>query len=125
MLNGLKILVAEDNELSQKITNFVLQKQGAAVEAAFNGEQAIELLRRNNYDVIIMDLHMPVMDGYDATEYIRDTMKNNIPIVGLTASNWEEEFEKCIQKGMNACIVKPFNPGNLCETILNVTKENQ
>ena len=87
MLSGLKILVAEDNELSQKIANFILKKNGAFIDAAYNGQQAIDLLQKNNYDVIIMDLHMPEMGGYEATEYIRKTMKNDIPIIGLTASN--------------------------------------
>ena len=90
MLTGLKILVAEDNELSQKIANFILQKQGAEIYAAYNGQQAIDLLQKNDYDVILMDLHMPEMGGYEATEYIRNTMQNNIPIIGLTASNWDE-----------------------------------
>ena len=125
MLSGLKILVAEDNELSQKIANYILQKQGAVVDAALNGEQAIECMQNNHYDVIIMDIHMPVMDGYEATEYIRNTMKNNIPIIGLTASNWEEEYEQCFNKGMNACIVKPFDPDNMCKSILSVIKENK
>ncbi len=123
MLNGLKILVTEDNELSQKIAHFILQKQGALVDAAYNGQQAIDLLQKNDYDVILMDLNMPEMGGYEATEYIRNTMKNTTPVIGLTASNWEEDLEKCIEKGMNACIVKPFNPENLCESILSVIKK--
>jgi CheY-like chemotaxis protein len=123
LLNGLKILVTEDNELSQKIAHFILQKQGALVDAAYNGQQAIDLLQKNDYDVILMDLNMPEMGGYEATEYIRNTMKNTTPVIGLTASNWEEDLEKCIEKGMNACIVKPFNPENLCESILSVIKK--
>lgn len=125
MLSGLKILVAEDNELSQRIANFILQKQGAEVYAAYTGQQAIDLLQKNDYDVILMDLHMPEMGGYEATEYIRNTMQNNIPIIGLTASNWDEEVEECIRKGMNACIVKPFDADNLYASILSVIKENK
>ena len=124
MLNGLKILVAEDNELSQKIAHFILQKEGATVVPAFNGQQAIDLLQDNDYDAIIMDLHMPEMGGYEATEYIRNIMKKTIPIIGLTASNWDEEYDECIKKGMNACIVKPFDPNNLCASILSVIKAN-
>ena len=124
MLNGLKILITEDNELSQKIANFILQKQGAVTQSAFNGQQAIDLLQHNSYDLIIMDLHMPEMDGYEATTYIRNTLKSTIPIIGLTASNWDEEYEECIRKGMNACIVKPFDSNNLCESILSAIKNN-
>ena len=125
MLNGLKILVAEDNHLSQKIAGYILQKQGAIYSFAETGQQAIDLLQNNQYDVILMDLHMPEMGGYEATEYIRNTMKNNIPIIGLTASALDEDIEECIKSGMNACVVKPFNPENLCETILNAIKENK
>jgi len=123
-LSGLKILVAEDNELSQKIAFFILKKQGAIIDTAYNGLEAIDLLRKNNYDLIIMDLHMPEMGGYEATEYIRNIMKNNIPIIGLTASNWEEDMGECIKRGMNNCIVKPFDPDNLCETILSVLRKD-
>ena len=120
MLTGKKILVAEDNVLNQKIANFILTKQGAAVEAALNGREAIELLQKNTYDVVLMDLHMPEVDGYEATEYIRNTLKNNIPIIGVTASSWEDEYETCTRLGMNACISKPFESRSLCELILSI-----
>ena len=125
MLSGLKILVTEDNELSQKVAHFILKKQGAVVDSAFNGREAIDFLQKNDCDLVVMDVHMPEMDGYEATEYIRKTMKSNVPIIGLTASNWDEEYNECIKRGMNTCITKPIEPNSLCESILSVIKDNK
>lgn len=125
MLDKLRILVAEDNLLNQKVAGFILQKNGAVITQALNGEQAIDLLKRNNFDVILMDLYMPETDGFAATAYIRQTMENNIPIIAITASNFDHEHAKCIEAGMNACICKPFETAVLCETILKVLKDNK
>ena len=125
MLQGLKILVAEDNELNQKIAGFLLQKQNATVDAALNGREAVELLKKNSYDMVLMDVHMPEMDGFEATEYIRNTLKNNVPIIGVTASYWQEEYDLCLKAGMNTCITKPLFPDSLCKLILNVIAENK
>ncbi len=120
LLTGKKILVAEDNVLNQKIANFILQKQGATVEAALNGREAVEMLQKSTFDVVLMDLHMPEMDGYEATAYIRQTLKSDVPIIGVTASAWEDEYETCTKLGMNACISKPFESRSLCELILSM-----
>ena len=125
MLEGLKILVAEDNELNQKIAGFILLKQSAKVDAALNGREAVEFLKKNDYDIILMDVHMPEMDGFEATDYIRKTMKNNVPIIGVTASYWQEEYDECIKIGMNTCITKPLFPEKLCKLILNVIEESK
>ncbi len=125
MLTGKKILVAEDNVLNQKIAYLILHKQGAVVVAALNGKEAVELLQQESYDLLLMDLHMPEMDGFEAAEYIRKVLKNNIPIIGVTASHWEDDFEACTKMGMNTCISKPFYPDNLCELILNTINENK
>jgi CheY-like chemotaxis protein len=125
LLQGLKILVAEDNELNQKIAGFILLKQSATFDAAMNGREAVERLQKNNYDLILMDVHMPEMDGFEATDYIRKTMKNNIPIIGVTASYWQEEFDACMKVGMNTCITKPLFPDTLCKLILKVIEESK
>src|ERR1700722_1055913 len=96
LLNGINILVAEDNILNQKIANFILKKQGAVVQSVLNGKEAIELLAAaNNFDVVLMDIQMPGMDGFMATEYIRKDLKNNIPIIGLTADMLVTATDEC------------------------------
>ena len=125
LLKDMKILVAEDNPLNQKVAGFILQKNGAIVSQALNGEEALTLVADNDYDAILMDLHMPGTDGFGATEYIRRTLKNDVPIIAITASNFEQEERECIEIGMDDCIHKPFDPVILCETILRVIKQKQ
>jgi CheY-like chemotaxis protein len=125
LLNGINILIAEDNKLNQKIVYYILHKQNAKVTLASNGKEAIDLLLNNPYDILLLDLHMPVMDGYSAARSIRTELKNSIPIIALTASISDEDNGTCLQTGMNACISKPFDSDDLCKLILRLTKNNQ
>ncbi|MDB5200076.1 MAG: integral rane sensor hybrid histidine kinase [Chitinophagaceae bacterium] len=110
LFTGKKFLVAEDNEVNQKVIRHVLQKAGGAVDIANNGLEAISLLKKNkDYNLIIMDLQMPEMDGYAATKYIRNVMNLSIPIVAMTASVLKDEKSKCIEMGMNDYLSKPFD----------------
>lgn len=109
-LNNKKFLVAEDNEVNQKVMRHVLQKAGAKVDVAGDGMAAVAFLKTNpDYNVIIMDLQMPQMDGYAATKYIRNVMHISTPIVAMTASVLKGEKEKCMSIGMNDYISKPFD----------------
>ena len=109
-LENRKFLVAEDNKVNQKVIQNVLQKAGAHADIANNGLEAINLLKQNqNYDIIIMDLQMPEMDGYAATKYIRNVMNISIPIMAMTASALKGEKVKCIEIGMNDYLTKPFD----------------
>ncbi|MEO6188173.1 MAG: PAS domain S-box protein, partial [Ginsengibacter sp.] len=109
LLRDKKFLVAEDNEVNQKVICHVLQKAGGTVDVANNGLEAVSLLKENaDYCLIIMDLQMPEMDGYAATKYIRNVMKLTIPIVAMTASALKGEKSKCIAIGMNDYLSKPF-----------------
>ncbi len=122
LLRGINILVAEDNKLNQKIANFILLKQNANVSIANNGEEAIEMLKEKTFDVVLMDLHMPVMDGLEAVRYIRQEMKSNVPVIAFTASTFDDESEKCLAAGMDACISKPFDATVLCSLILKLKR---
>jgi len=109
-LQDKKFLVAEDNKVNQKVIQNVLLKAGALADIANNGLEAINYLKENkDYDVIIMDLQMPDMDGYAATKYIRNVMNISIPIVAMTASALKGEKSKCIEMGMNDYLTKPFD----------------
>ena len=125
MLEGINILIVEDNSLNQKIANFILQKQGANITFAGNGKESIELIGRQDFDIVLMDIQMPVMDGYEATRYIRNVLKSEVPIVACTASSFEDETRECLEAGMNECICKPFESHVLCELILKLTKERE
>jgi CheY-like chemotaxis protein len=118
LLQGISVLVADDNKLNQRIVGFVLQKFGARVTMANNGREAVELLTANSYDVILMDLQMPEMDGIEATTHIRQVMGSAIPIIGLTANTMFGEGERCVAAGMDNCISKPFENEDLCRLIL-------
>ncbi len=110
IFKGKKFLVAEDNEINQKVIRQVLQKAGGTVDIANNGLEAVNILKeRNDYHLIIMDLQMPEMDGYATTKYIRNVMQLSIPIVAMTASALKDEKAKCIEMGMNDYLTKPFN----------------
>jgi len=110
LLHGKKFLVAEDNEVNQKVIRHVLHKAGGQVDIANNGLEAVALLEKDaNYDLIIMDLQMPEMDGYTATKHIRNELNLSIPIVAMTASALKGEKLKCLEIGMNDYLSKPFD----------------
>ena len=119
ILEGFRFLVAEDNEVNQKVIKHVLQKAGGVVDIANNGVEAVSFLKRSSdYDIIIMDLQMPEMDGYAATKYIRNVMNLSIPIMAMTASALKGEKSKCIEIGMNDYLSKPFDFTFLYERLL-------
>ncbi|MGN8070213.1 response regulator [Mucilaginibacter sp. 22184] len=114
-----RILVADDNHLNQLLIIKVLEKRGYCVDAVDNGKQALEKLQQNHYDIILMDLDMPQLNGYEATAAIRgeDNGKNTIPIIAITAHATREVMEKCIDHGMNDFVAKPFDAHDLDQKI--------
>lgn len=120
-LHSLKILVAEDNLINQKVVKNTLTRQGAQVTIAGNGQEAIAQMKQASFDVILMDIQMPEVDGYKATRYIRQVMKNDIPIIAMTADALKGEEEKCLEAGMDGYISKPFEPTALYQLIADVT----
>lgn len=119
----IKILLAEDTPLNQLLVRKIVQKWAYDLDVANNGREALDLLNKNNYDIILMDIQMPEMDGYTATQAVRnmgDQVKKNIPIIALTAHATNEEAQKCLHMGMNAYVTKPFNPVLLHKTILQL-----
>jgi CheY-like chemotaxis protein/HPt (histidine-containing phosphotransfer) domain-containing protein len=115
-----KILVVEDNNINQLVVKYTLQKLGVAIEIAANGSEAIEKIKTNNYDLILMDIQLPEMNGYDVTRYIRNQMKNSIPIIAMTALAINGEEEKCLECGMNGYVSKPFTVESLYNAINKV-----
>jgi len=113
----LRILLCEDNVLNQKLVKNVICNFGFQLDIAGNGEAGIEFLSKNKYDLILMDLQMPVKDGYQTTQYIKNEMNLNIPIIAMTAHSLVGEQERCFSEGMNAYVPKPFKQEVLLEAI--------
>lgn len=119
----INILVAEDTPLNQKLLKKIVQKWGYDMDVASNGREAITLLEKKDYDIILMDIQMPEMDGYTASKLIRglqNERKKNIPIIALTAHASNQEAQKCLGLGMNAYISKPFDSNVLLNTIFQL-----
>ncbi|HEU4716762.1 MAG TPA: PAS domain S-box protein [Bacteroidia bacterium] len=115
-----KVLLAEDNEMNQMLTRKVFEKWGFALDIAENGKIAVEKLDVEEYDLVLMDIQMPEMDGYEATRFIRSNLpspKSSIPIIAMTAHAIVGEKEKCIGCGMDDYISKPFDRKMLYEKI--------
>ncbi|MHC1704471.1 MAG: PAS domain S-box protein [Tenuifilaceae bacterium] len=116
-----KVLIVEDNEINKIIAEKFLTKWGIIVDHAENGQIALEKIEKESFDLILMDLEMPVMSGYDATIAIRqmtDVTKQNIPIIALTASAMQDIQKKIYSLGMNDFILKPFNPADLKKKLI-------
>ncbi|EMY79671.1 PAS domain S-box protein [Leptospira weilii serovar Ranarum str. ICFT] len=115
----LKILLVEDNVINQKIALRLLTKLGYTADTALNGIEAIDILKKRNYDLIFMDIQMPQMDGYETTFHIRkDFGKSKPVIVAMTANAMEGDKEKCLEAGMNAYIAKPIQIQDIESTII-------
>ena len=113
----LRILLAEDNKMNQMLATIVLKKFDFETDIAENGKIAVDMMQEKQYDIILMDMQMPEMDGYEATRIIREELKNNIPIIALTAHAMSDEKEKCLALGMNDYISKPFDAQDLYKRI--------
>jgi CheY-like chemotaxis protein len=110
--SGLRVLLAEDNAVNQRLISRLLQKMGHQVTLAADGQAALHFLSENEFDLIAMDMQMPVMDGIEATQKIRATgaaSGGHIPIVAMTANAFEEDRRRCFDAGMDGHVVKPVS----------------
>jgi signal transduction histidine kinase/FixJ family two-component response regulator len=122
-INNINVLVVEDIALNQLLMKTLLDDFGFECDVAANGKLAIEKLQALTYDIILMDLQMPEMNGFEATEYIRSTMNSKIPIIALTADVTTVDLAKCKAVGMNDYIAKPVNERLLYSKIIGLTKK--
>ena len=125
---GKRVLLAEDNELNAEIAMTVLKENGLKAERAANGKQCMEMLKKmpeDYYDMILMDIQMPEMDGYEATKLIRnlDDARADIPIVAMTANAFEEDRQKALESGMNAHVSKPVDMNMLFKVMAQILKK--
>lgn len=119
-LKGISILLVEDNEVNILVAKTFLTKWGASVDIAQNGQEAVDLFNSTVHQLILMDMHMPVMDGYEATRILRDRGVKT-PIIALTASLPREIEDQIKETGINDIVVKPFIPSELFKLILHYT----
>jgi two-component system, sensor histidine kinase and response regulator len=124
---GRRILLVEDNPVNQRVAQRMLQKLTAEVTIANNGAEALERIAETRFDAVLMDCQMPVMDGFTATQRIRDDERRNdrgyrLPIIALTANVMSEDREHCIAAGMDAHLGKPLEPTQLAECLARYVK---
>ena len=116
------ILLVEDNLLNQKVVIFNLKKYNFNVTAVTNGPDAIENVMQNTYDLVLMDIMLPGMDGYEITQAIREyekasAIESPVPIIAITANTLDNDRERCFKAGMNEYLAKPFTAAQLIEKI--------
>ncbi len=115
------ILLIDDNLLNLKLVSILLSQIGLKLQTAENGAVAVNKLKTDEFDILLMDIEMPVMNGKQATVIIRKDLKINIPIIAMSANNLPGERERCLELGMNDYIIKPINSDILFAAIYNLT----
>ncbi len=112
-----KILLVEDNEFNRMVARNTLERYGYSMDEAENGQLAVEMLKKKAYDLILMDMQMPVMDGFEAARHIRNELQLKTPIVALTANAFKSEVEQCMALGMDDYVTKPYDETKLMAVI--------
>ena len=120
--NSLRLLAAEDNILNQKLLEALFKKHHLSLTIVNNGLDAVNLLKSGSYDLVLMDMQMPIMDGYQAIKEIRTTLNLTVPIISMTAHAMVGEREECLKIGANSYISKPFRENDLFYEITNLTQ---
>jgi len=124
--HGTRVLLVEDNEINQEVAIGLLEDAAIQVELAEDGEIAVRMVQENDYDAVLMDMQMPVMDGIAATQAIRsDPRFKHLPIIAMTANAMPTDREKCLKAGMNDHIGKPIDPDELFSVLLRWARRRE
>lgn len=125
-LLGRRLLLAEDNDINKIVALEILEETGAAVDVALNGVEAVDMARANDYDLILMDIQMPLMDGYEASRQIRVLSDHyaRVPIIAMTAHAQDGEKGKSLEAGMDRHVAKPFDPDQLLRVVVELVRAN-
>ena len=118
-----KVLIVEDNIINQELLSEILERLKCTVEVADNGKIAVDKVEKNHYDLVLMDIQMPEMDGIEATKTIRKN-SNEVPIVAITASIFHSDQNECTEAGMNGFLTKPYTFDQVKEMIAKFLSES-
>ena len=124
-LQNKKILIADDNIMNRKAVKRAMSNYGAIVTEVINGEEAINKVIQDTFDIILMDIQMPIIDGIEATKIIREKLNIRTPIVALTGTDSQEQVDLCLSMGMDGYIMKPFTKETLLQPLLNIGHQNK
>jgi two-component system, sensor histidine kinase and response regulator len=123
---GTRVLLVEDNEINQLVAQEILRDAGYLVEVAGNGQIAVDMVREREWDLVLMDMQMPVMDGLEATACIRKLAdRANLPIIAMTANAMQRDRERCLAAGMNDFVTKPVDPEELYKVLMKWARRPQ
>jgi len=125
MLSNKRIMVVDDNNMNRLVAKTILNNFGAITTEAVNGQEAIDLLKEYDIDLVLMDIQMPVMGGMEAIKIIRDEISKTLPVIALTANAIKGDNEKCIDGGMNAYLSKPFKEEDLLQIVFYWLEEHK
>jgi PAS domain S-box-containing protein len=126
VIHGARVLLVEDNEINQQVAQEIIESAGLIVSLANNGEEGVKAVKEKDYDVVLMDIQMPVMNGYEATAAIRsDPRFKDLPIIAMTAHAMAGDEEKSLKAGMNGHVAKPIDPDQLFSTLRKWIKPNE
>jgi CheY-like chemotaxis protein/HPt (histidine-containing phosphotransfer) domain-containing protein len=125
ILRDKRILVTDDNEMNRLVASTILEEYGVIVDEAVNGQEAVEKIKNNVYDIVLMDIQMPVMDGVEATQEIRKNFSKTLPIIALTAFAIKGDNEKFINAGMDDYLSKPFEENQLLQIVCRWVEKMQ
>ena len=121
-IKAVRILAVEDNKMNQRLIGFMLQNWGLQYEISPDGHDACERLRKGKFDLVLMDIELPLLNGYESTQKIRYELKQDLPIIAMTAHDNMSEREKCFAAGMNDYVSKPVDESILKSKILKHLK---
>ncbi len=122
MNDSMRILICEDNKLALKTISVVLEREGFESETVENGNDAISMLQNNNYDMVIVDIHLPYHSGLELVEYMRSDLKLKTPVLIVTAFSDPQMQRQASELGIDGYILKPFNPADLISKIRTILK---
>jgi DNA-binding response OmpR family regulator len=119
----MKILICEDNKLALKTLSIVIEREGFKTETAEDGNEAIELLKKKEYDLIVVDIHLPYHSGLELVKYLRSDLKKKTPVLIVTAFSNPQMKQQAGELGIQGYIIKPFNPSELINQIRSILKK--
>jgi CheY-like chemotaxis protein len=125
---SLRILVAEDNVFNRELLEHILTRLGLSAATAIDGREALARLEREPFDLLLLDIHMPKLDGFQVIGAIRErerTAGGHLPVIALTARSRKEDRERCLRAGMDECLTKPYSPGDLWATMDRVLRNDE